>query len=232
MPEKLIFNFVRNFVLQNGIKLVEGKGIGHQIVIDEGLVNLGDLVAHFDQHVQIIGAVGALYFTLLLDMLTQLALGQFWLEVPDTLRVDFIGSPKRGVTSRDILHFLMTKLGKMGALNMVLELGGQGAKHISIDGRMTICGMSTFVGAISALFEPDEVVESYYKSINPTRKIALIKPDEDAFYADRVIIDLSNIEPQIAPPPNPLPSVNVSEFEGLKVNQGYIGSCVGGHLET
>jgi len=225
-------NFVRQFAKRSGINLVEGQGIGHQVAVDEGLANPAELVAHFDQHVQVIGAVGALSLTLLLDMLTQLVLGEFWVEVPKSLRVNFKGTPGKGVTSRDILHYLMTKLGKMGALNSVIEMGGEGARQISIDGRRTICGMSTFVGAVSALFEPDEVTKDFYQTIAPERKIDLIKPDADAQYLSTLDINLEEIEPQIAPPPNPLPSVPVTELKGMKIQQGYIGSCVGGHLEN
>ena len=224
-------NFAREFAAKNRIALIEREGIGHQVVIDQGLVNPGDLVAHFDQHVQGIGAVGALAFTLLLDMLTPLALGRFWVEVPKSLRVDFKGFPGRAVTSRDILHYLMTELGEMGALNMVVEMGGEGAGQIGIDGRMTLCGMLTFVGAVSAVFCPDERVERHYKEIFPDRQTALIKPDENATYEKHLEIDLARIEPQVAPPPNPLPSGPVAVYAGLKVHQGYIGSCAGGRLE-
>ena len=101
-----------------------------------------------------LGAVGALAFTLLLDMLTPLALGRFWVEVPKSLRVDFKGFPGRAVTSRDILHYLMTELGEMGALNMVVEMGGEGAGQIGIDGRMTLCGCSL----LSARYPPSSVL--------------------------------------------------------------------------
>ncbi len=229
--EAQFHNTIRNFAIASNITLYEGEGIGHQVVVDKGIVKPGQLVAHFDQHVQTVGGVGALAFTLLLDMLTPLVLGRFWIEVPKTLRVEFTGKPGRAIYSRDILHYLMTELGEAGALNMVVEMEGDGAQYIDIDGRMTICGMLTFVGAVSALFCPDQKVRRHYRKIFPHQNVEVIGPDPGAKYERVLNIDLSKIEPQVVPPPNPLPSESVQKFLGMKINQGYIGSCAGGRLE-
>ena len=82
----------RDWCKRQGITYYEGRGIGHSVVVEERLVRPGMLAAHFDTHVSTIGAIGALGFGLMKEMLMPLVTGKMWLEVPPTIRVNLEGA--------------------------------------------------------------------------------------------------------------------------------------------
>ena len=219
----------REWCDKQGIVYYEGRGIGHSVVVEEGLVRPGMLAAHFDTHVSTIGAVGALGFGLMKEMLMPLATGKMWLQVPPVIRVNLEGAFQPGVSGRDLLHRLVADFGPDWGNGKVIEFGGAGAKNVSIDSRMAICDLINYVGSITAMFVPDETTGAYLAGMAP--KQAFVTPDDDAGYTQTVTYDLSGIEPTVVAPPSIANAKAVGEVLGKKIDLGIIGTCAAGRVE-
>jgi len=230
-PEEVEFNrSSREWAKEQGIRLIEGKGIGHQVAIELGLVHPGMLVVHMDTHVPIVGTFGALGLPLMQNLLEPLATGEVWLEVPDCVKINVQGKLPKGVMGRDLMHKIIADFGPDGALGKVIEFSGVGVGEISIDGWMSICCQSSFTGAISALVEPGEEVLRYLAG-RTGEKLELINADHGVRYSQVLNYELSELEPYVVAHPSPGNALPLRELEGLELQHGYIGSCASGRLE-
>jgi len=101
---------------------------------------------------------------------------------------------------------------------------------MSIEGRQTICGQAMFLGATTMLIAPDAKTLAYAEGRS---KIALapVYPDAGAVYDREVSIDVSELTPIVVAPPSPANTRDLSEYAGLEVHTGYLGSCASGRLE-
>ncbi len=219
----------REWCDEQGIVYYEGLGIGHSVVVEEGIVTPGMLVVHFDTHVSTIGAVGALGFGLMKDLLMPLSTGKMWLQVPSAIRVNLEGAFMPGVSGRDLLHRLVADFGPDWGNGKVIEFGGEGAKNVSIDSRMAICDLINYVGAITAMFIPDEITKEYMKERGLMQKF--IVPDDDAEYEQTVPYDLKEIEPMVVVPPSISNAKTLGEVLETKIDIGIIGTCAAGRVD-
>jgi 3-isopropylmalate/(R)-2-methylmalate dehydratase large subunit len=233
--EALFHRRTREWADRNGLRLIENRGIGHQVSAELGLARPGSFVVHPDTHVHVLGAFGSLCLTLSTDLVSAFALGSVWIKVPETCRIRLSGSLRDGVTSRDLWYTVLKDLGAGGAVNKAVLLDGEGARRISIDGRMSLCGFPSQIGAMAALFEPDSVVLDYYRdrSLPSVDKnlVERFKSDADAGFGTTFEYDLSEIEPCVVCPPAIDNAKSLSDAKGVKIDQGYIGSCGSGRLE-
>jgi len=145
----------RAWALSKGIHISEGEGIGHILAIQEGWVEPGMVVPHFDTHVSSIGAIGALGVGLLKEMLYPLATGCLWLQIPPLLRIELTGKLRDGVMGRDLLHTLVAKAGLEKCSGKIIEFGGPGAASLPLDDRIAVCNLINYLGAVSAVFDPE-----------------------------------------------------------------------------
>lgn len=219
----------RKFAKEFGFKLIEGKGIGHQIAIDDGYVKPGDFVTHFDGHVSLMGAVGAFGIGLRNSIIEAFATGEVLLQVPETIRINFTGSLSKGVASRDLFMSILDEIGPYGAKGGVIEYGGEGLDSLNLDDRLTVTNLSMFVGAVSAIMEPNENILEEVNSCTNAKNEG-IYPDSDAEYLDEITIDLNDITPYIAKPHSPANVVKIEEVVGTKVDAAYLGSCASGRI--
>jgi aconitate hydratase len=91
--------------------------------------------------------------------------------------------------------------------------------------------MGTELGATSSIFPTDEQTKEYLDRQGRGDEFVEIGPDEDAEYADEIVVDLSDLEPLIAEPSMPDKVVPVREVAGTAVDQVMIGSCTNGGYE-
>ncbi len=215
---------------KHNVKYIEDKGIGHTVVVEEGLVKPGSLTVHFDMHVSTIGAIGALGFGIMAEILMPIATGSMWLKIPPTIRINIEGKFGKGVSGRDFLNRIVADFGPNWANDRVVEFGGNGAGNISIDSRMVICDLVNYFGAITAIFVPDRTVKKYIKRQNASDFIDL-SPDKDAIYDKTVNYNLADIEPTLTSPPTISKAVKLSDFKGTPIDIGIIGTCASGRLE-
>lgn len=205
-------------------------GQGHVFPVELGYIRPGMFIEGYDTHVTNYGAVGALAIAVLTEVSELLALGSVWQTVPETVRVDLTGRLPEGVSIRDAAQRLLRVLDPELVDDAVVEFGGAGAAGLGIDQRFTLCNTPTEIGARSSIVEPDAMVADYLAPRLGGRP-ELVLGDPDARYRERIEVDLSTCEPQVAAPPRPENVVDVSEVAGTPIDHAYIGSCASGMLD-
>ena len=236
-PNEAAANFhrvCRKFVSDFGIKefLDMRKGICHQVMVED-YVNPGEIIVGSDSHTTTYGALGSfatgLGFT---DTAMAMVTGKTWFKVPETIRIDLIGKLPDGVAAKDVVLELLGRLKADGANYLSCEFGGEGLHHISVDGRLSICNMCAEMGAKVALMPVDDKVIQYLQAHGrPVRPDAVVEPDSDAAYRQRLVVNLSELTPRVALPHSPDNVCSVSDTKPINVDQVFIGSCSNGRLE-
>ncbi|MEH7380414.1 aconitase family protein [Bacillus sp. JJ1533] len=228
--EQELHQATRRFTKENGIRLIEGKGIGHQVIMEMGYAVPNRFIVHFDGHISTVGALGCLGIGIRNSMIEAIATEQVSLIVPGTVRIELDGSLQPGVTSRDVFHTIVQRIGPAGARACIIEYGGKGLKSLDIDERMTLCNQAMFLGGVSSVMETDERVYNFFanRGLPGYQDVA---PDMDAHYEKIVQINLNDVEPVIVVPPSPANTVPISDVLGTTIHSGYIGSCASGRIK-
>src|SRR5713226_3092186 len=223
----------RDFAREQRAVLYEGQegGIGHNVMVEHGHVKPGEFIVGGDSHTCTYGALGAFAtgvgFT---ETVGVLATGQIWLKVPTTIRFDLSGKPGPFVAGKDIVLWVAGKIGYEGAINRTLEYSGPGIKEVSIESRLTMCNMAVEMIAVNAIIPPDERTVSYVSETSDG-DFSLLNSEADAVYEQVYRVDLDQIEPQVAAPEYPANAHPVGDFRGVKIHQGFIGTCTNGRIE-
>ncbi len=206
-----------------------GEGIIHQIMV-ERYVNPGDLVVGADSHTCTCGALGAFATGMgSTDIAISIVLGKNWFRVPESFRIEICGDMPKGVYSKDIMLYIIGKLKADGATYKALEFHGETVDSMSMDDRFTIANMAVECGAKVGLFKTDRVTREYLAERGREKRFKEIKPDENAEYEKEFYFD-ADIEPMVAKPHSVDNVVEVSDVEGIKVDQAFIGTCTNGRL--
>lgn len=229
--EAYIHVLTRKFAKRNGIKLLENKGIGHQIATELGYIVPGKFAVHFDGHASTMGSMGALCMGISRAMIEAFATQSIALVVPSSVKIVLKGKLNKGVTARDIFHTLLGKLGPAGTKSCIVEYGGEGLRTLNMDERMTLCNLVMFLGGVTAIMEPDEITYAYLDEHGVEYdKAESVFSDKDASYAKIVELNLNEVEPVLAAPPSPANTVTVTDNVGKPVNAAYLGSCASGRI--
>lgn len=208
----------------------EASGICHVLLPEQGLIHPGMIIAGTDSHSCTYGAFGSFSTGVgTTDMANILATGDMWLRVPGTIVFELGGILPEGISAKDIMLFILGKIGCQGAIGKVLEFRGSIIEQLSIDERMTLSNMTVECGAMCGLIVPDAVTAEYLQAKNASEYIPVVG-DEDAVYDSVYQFDLSQLEAQIACPPKPDNVVNLSELPDTPITLAFIGSCTGGKL--
>lgn len=228
--EEELHIITRNWCAQNDVPLYERRGIGHQVASEVGYAVPGAFVVHFDGHISQLGTFGTLAMGVRHGLLEAFVRERISIRVPRTVRVNLTGTLQKGVMARDVFHHLVRTMGPASCRFQVLEIGGPALDQISMEGLQTITGLAMFTGAITAIVNPDKERLDY--ALSRARKtLEPVFSDPDASYSTVYEIDLDNLEPLVVIPPTPANSRNLSEFLGLEINAGYLGSCASGRLD-
>lgn len=219
----------RNFAKRFGMTLFEDKGIGHQVLAEEGYAVPGELIVHFDGHVSTLGSYGCYALSMRNSIIEAYATEKVLTVVPSSIRVELKGKLNKGVGGRDVFHHLLKKLGPSGCLGSVIEYGGEALSNLTLDMRLTICNLSMFLGANSSIMETDEEVDEFLKD-TARKSYDRVYPDTDANYVKVIELNLGEVEPTLAAPPSPSNIIPISDVEGMTVNVGYLGSCACGRM--
>ena len=219
------YKFIHNF----GYQL--DKGICHQVLPEMGFSRPGMLIVGSDSHTTTYGAFNCLATGIgATDVSVVFATGKLWFKVPESFKINIIGDFDKGVMSKDFILTLIGNISTKGAIYKSLEFHGQGAKSLSIDGRMTISNMVVEAGAKFGIFLPDKKLETWLAN-RTTEAYKVVTPDNDAVYAKTLDYDLSEITPVVAKPSNPGNLAKVEEVEGIEIDQAFLGSCTNGRME-
>lgn len=135
-----------------------GRGIGHQIICEEGYAWPGSMVVASDSHANMYGALGVLGTPVVrTDAAAIWATGRTWWQVPPVVRVELQGLLPQGVSGKDVIIALAGLFNNDEVLNHAIEFFGDGLKLLSLDQRMTIANMTTEWGALAGVFPIDIV---------------------------------------------------------------------------
>lgn len=240
---------IENFAKEQGIDFYPaGRGIGHQIMIEEGYAFPSNLSVASDSHSNTYGGVGALGTPIVrTDAASIWATGQTWWQIPPVAKVELVGELPRGTTGKDVIVALCGAFNNDEVLNHAIEFVGDGVSKLPVDYRLTIANMTTEWGALSGLFPIDDVLIQFYKErlnklpqphprVNSETVAALelnkLSSDSDAVYAKHLRIDLSSLSPYISGPNSVKVSNSLYDLvqENVKINKAYLVSCTNSRL--
>ena len=221
---------MRDFARENGIDFWEGKGVCHQIMM-ENYVRSGELIFGADSHTCSYGAVGAFGTGVgCTDFLYGMVTGTSWVLVPETVKFNLVGKLPEGVYARDLILEIIGTVGANGCNYQVMEFTGEGARTLSISDRIALCNMAVEAGAKTGIFEPDEKAIAYLEEHGRKPK-AIYHSDPDAVYVREYTFDLSKIRPAVAKPDFVDNLCPAEEVRGIKIDEAFLGSCNNGRIE-
>ncbi len=234
-PQAAISNVhkkMREFAMDKEALLYDyGSGVCHQIIPESGHVVCGDLVLGADSHTCTYGALNCLSTGVgSTDLAIVMASGKNWLRVPYSVKMVINGKPPKGVFAKDVILYIIGKLSASGCTYMSVEFSGGYIEDLSLDARFTICNMAVEMGAKCAIMPGDKKVMDWL-SRHSKRKPVPQEADKDARYLNAYEFDVSKLEPQIAKPHKVDNVSDISEVEGQKIDQAYVGTCTNGRLE-
>ena len=206
-------------------------GIEHALLPELGVVVPGDLVIGADSHTCTYGGIGAFSTGVCsTDAGVGMATGRAWFKVPETIRLEIDGELPAGASAKDVILYVIGKIGVDGALYCAMEFAGSTVDALSVEGRLTIANMAIEAGGKAGLFEVDEKCREYVAA-RSDRAIREYHADADATYRQVIHIDASQIEPQVSWPHLPSNTHPVSESRDIRIDQAVIGSCTNGRIE-
>ncbi len=219
---------IREWGKRHGIRVFDvGRGVCHQVLIEEGLAQPGWVVVGSDSHSTTYGAVGAFGTGMgATDIALAAASGRTWLKVPETVKVTLKGTLPPGVTAKDAALEMVRLLTADGATYRAVEIHlEEGAEGLGRGERMTLANLTVEAGAKAGLVVPSgEILEMY-------RVPDWLYPDPDAPYVKEVEIDLSRLTPRVSVPFHVDNVHEVAKVKGKRVDQVFIGTCTNGRLE-
>lgn len=231
-----ILKLAREFAAEHQVgAFFDMVGICHLVLPEHGLIRPGAFVAGGDSHSPTAGAFGAYAAGYgATDMAAIVATGETWLAVPETIRVEWSGRFGAGVAAKDIMLFLCRELGMDNAFKAI-EYGGDTVEGLSMAERMVLCNMAAELGCEAGVVAPDRTTFAYLRAVGrPVEDEAAalaLASDRDAAYAAVHRFNAATLQPQIAAPHDPSRTQDVTEHAGIKVDQCYIGACVGAKIE-
>jgi len=210
---------LREWVRDQGIATFydAGEGVCHQIMVEEGYCEPGTVIVGSDSHSNSYGAVGSFGAGMgATDIAVALGLGRTWMRVPESIKVTFAGTPRRGVTMKDAIMRVVREIGTDGARYACVEFHRAG--DLSQGDRITLAGMTTEMGAKAGIVAGTPEAPEW------------LQPAADASYVREMAVDLSTLEPQIAIPPRVDQVADVSGAIGIPVDIVFLGSCTNGRV--
>ena len=224
----------RQFAQEQGIThYYEGGdcGVEHTLLPERGLVGPGDVVIGADSHTCTYGGIGAFATGMgSTDIAAGMALGETWIKVPPTIRVNINGQMPKWLRGKDLMLLLIKTIGVDGALYKSMEFTGEGVASLSMDDRLCICNMAIEAGAKNGIFPVDQVTKAYMEG-RCERQPVVFEADADAEYEQTVTVDLSALVPVVSCPHLPENTRPASELSDVKIDQVVIGSCTNGRME-
>lgn len=209
---------------------VGDMGIEHALLPEKGLVAPGEVVIGADSHTCTYGALGAFSTGVgSTDMAAGMATGEAWFKVPSAIRFELKGELQPMVSGKDVILYIIGKIGVDGALYQSMEFGGEGLASLSMDDRLCIANMAIEAGGKNGIFEVDEQTLAYVEE-RVSRPYKVFRADDDAEYAQVIEIDLSQIPPTVACPHLPENTRPASELGDIAIDQVVIGSCTNGRF--
>jgi len=215
------------------------QGIVHVIGPELGITQPGMTIVCGDSHTATHGAFGSIAFGIGTSQVEQVMATQCLLQMkPKRMRITIDGELKKGVLSKDIILYVISKLTAAGGTGYFIEYAGSAIRSLSMEARMTICNMSIEMGARGGLIAPDEVTfeyikgkpfapkgEAFEKAVNHWKSL---ETDQDAVFDKEYTFKAENIDPMITYGTNPGMGVkideNIPDLESIDNRENYLKS--------
>ncbi|KDN39457.1 putative LYS4-homoaconitase precursor [Tilletiaria anomala UBC 951] len=224
------YSKIESFAREQGVDFYPaGRGIGHQVMVEEGYAFPHTLAVASDSHSNMYGGVGCLGTPVVrTDAAAIWATGQTWWQIPEQVKVELVGALPPGVTGKDVIVALCGYFNQDQVLNAAIEFGGSGLGSLSVDERLAIANMTTEWGALAGVFPVDNTTLNWYEVLvrkmdklhfhmgsSPLRSASHLRlnmerlehlsrdplrADADAAYSKVLRFDLSTLVPHVSGP--------------------------------
>ena len=243
---------IQEFAKKHGVDFYPaGRGIGHQIMVEEGYAWPGTMTVASDSHSNMYGGVGCLGTPVVrTDAASIYATGRTWWCIPPIAKVTLTGILPAGVTGKDVIVALCGLFNNDDVLNHAIEFTGseQTMRSLPVDDRLAIANMTTEWGALSGLFPIDSTLQQWLRAKATTwamlneqsgaqGKFTHAKIDDlidnqltadfGATYAKSLYLNLSTLSPFVAGPNSVKIATPLKDLEAqaIKVDKAYLVSC-------
>jgi 3-isopropylmalate/(R)-2-methylmalate dehydratase large subunit len=224
---------MREFCREQGIKKLfdVDQGVCHQVMVDQGLVAPGMILVITDSHTTIHGAFGAFGTGVgATDLAVIMITGKLWFRVPEIVRFHLTGKLSKGVFAKDLILKIIGDFAADYGVYKAIEFTGSLLDTLGVSERMTLCNMTTEMGAKTSYIQPDEITRGYLKN-RVKQNYEIVTGDPDYAYAAVHPYDVSNLEPQLAAPHSVDNVHPLRKFVGRPIQQAFLGTCTGGRVE-
>ncbi len=198
------------------------QGIVHVIGPELGFTQPGMTIVCGDSHTSTHGAFGSIAFGIGTSEVEMVMATQCLMQSrPKLMRITVDGTLNKGVVSKDIVLYILSKISASGATGYAVEFAGSAIRSLSMEARMTICNMSIEMGGRCGLIAPDETTFSYVngrkfapQGADWDKKLAEWKTlftDADAIFDKEYHFDAADIQPMITYGTNPGMGIGVTE---------------------
>lgn len=209
----------------------QGHGVVHIIGPEMGITQPGMTIVCGDSHTSTHGAFGAIAFGIGTSEVEMVLASQSIMQPkPKKMKITVNGTLGKGVTSKDIALYIISKISTSGGTGHFIEYAGSAITSLSMEARMTLCNLSIECGARGGMIAPDQTTFDYIKGREfapkgeawekALTKWSALKSDEDAVFDSELTFDAADIEPMITYGTNPGMGIGVTQTipttEGMK----------------
>jgi 3-isopropylmalate/(R)-2-methylmalate dehydratase large subunit len=198
------------------------QGIVHVIGPELGLTQPGMTIVCGDSHTATHGAFGSVAFGIGTSEVEMVLATQCVLQPkPKKMKITVDGQLKKGVTAKDIILYVISKISASGGTGYFIEYAGSAIRSLSMEGRMTVCNMSIECGSRGGLIAPDEITFNYIKGkefapkgdawLKAVEYWKSLKTDTDAVFDRELNYHAEDIEPMITYGTNPGMGIKITE---------------------
>ena len=209
------------------------QGIVHIIGPELGFTQPGMTIVCGDSHTSTHGAFGAVAFGIGTSEVEMVFASQCILQPkPKTMRITVNGKRGKGVTAKDIILYIISKISASGGTGHFIEFAGEAIRDLSMEERMTVCNMSIECGARGGIIAPDQTTFDYIKGRNrapkgtdfdnAVEKWKTLASDPDAKFDKEYTFDAADIEPMITYGTNPGMGIGITQT--IPSDEGLSGS--------
>lgn len=190
------------------------NGIVHVIGPELGYTLPGMTIVCGDSHTSTHGAFGTIAFGIGTTEVEMVLATQCILQPkPKKMRINVNGNLQKGVSSKDIIMYIISEISAGGATGYFVEFSGSAIRSLSMEARMTICNMSIEMGARGGLIAPDEITFNYLRLLPAIPGIKDLESavaqwktlitDQEASFDRELVFDAEQIKPMITYGTNP-----------------------------
>jgi 3-isopropylmalate/(R)-2-methylmalate dehydratase large subunit len=155
--------------------------------------------------------------------------GKLWFRVPEVICIRLDGKLSTGVYAKDVILKIIGELKADYATYKAVEFTGPALAQFSVSERMTLCNMTTEMGAKTSYIQPDEITEAFLSG-RVKYPYEAVFTDPGFVYAAEHSYDISAIQPQVAAPSSVDNVSDLAAWAGRPIDQAFIGTCTGGRV--